>query len=106
MTKLRINDRPAREIEAIYRYIARDSVLGAENVMHAIHSTIEFLRLHPKAGHPTARGTTRMFAVTKYPYLIYYQYLPRFDELRIRSVRHSARRRTVELRESAVEFRV
>jgi hypothetical protein len=47
-----------------------------------------------------------MFPVQRYPYLIFFQYLPRLDELRVLSVRHAARRRTVELREPAVEFRV
>jgi len=106
MTTLRINEWALREIDEIYRYIARDSVQGAENVVAEIYAMIDFLRRYPRAGHGTMRRNTRLFALSRYPYLIYFQYFRRLDQLRVRSVRHAARRRTIELREPAGEFRV
>ena len=106
MITLLINDHVLRQIDEIYRYIARDSVQGAENVVSEIYSTFDLLLLHPRVGHAAMRRDTRVFALSKYPYLIKYAYFPRLREVRIRSVRHAARRRTVELRESAAEFRV
>jgi toxin ParE1/3/4 len=106
LTRKNITEPALLQIEEIYRYIARDSVQGALNVTDAIYRTIDLLVLHPRTGHRAVRRSRRMFAVPDYPYLIYYQYLPRCDELRVFSVRHAARRRTVELREPAAEFRV
>ena len=95
----------SRQISGIYRYIARDSIQGAENVIAAIDAAINLLIRHPKMGRRTLRRNTRMFAVPDYPYLIFFQYMPKLDELRIRSVRHASRRRIVGLRDPEQEFR-
>ena len=55
-------------------------------------------------GHETVSRGLRMFVVTPYPYLIFYRYFPRRDELRVERVRHSARRRPA-LRDEPAEFR-
>jgi plasmid stabilization system protein ParE len=106
MTTLRMSEPASRHIAEIYRYIARDSVQGAANVVTAIDLAIDLLVRFPEAGHRTLRGNSRMFAVPGYPYLIFYQYLRRLDEVRIRAVRHAARRRTIELREPEQAFRL
>jgi plasmid stabilization system protein ParE len=106
MTSLLITGPVYRQIAEIHAYIARDSVPGADNVVTAIHASIDLLRRHPKLGRRALRSNMRMIAVDGFPYLIFFAYFRRLDEVRIRSIRHAARRRTVELREPAVEFRV
>ncbi|HWD26055.1 MAG TPA: type II toxin-antitoxin system RelE/ParE family toxin [Rhizomicrobium sp.] len=106
MTRLRINKHVVRQIDEIYSYIAHGSVQGAENVVREIYAAFDLLLIHPRAGHQALRRNTHVLALSKYPYLIQYAYFPRLDEVRIRSVRHSARRRTVQLREEPAEFRV
>ncbi len=105
MTRLRISEPARRQIDEIYRYISRESLQGADNVVAALDGAFELLTHYPKMGHRSVRGSTRMFAVPDYPYLIYFQYMPRLDELRIRAVRHAARRRVVGLRDGEQEFR-
>ena len=105
MNWLRISEPARRQIDEIYRYISRESLQGVDNLVASLDSAFELLTRYPKMGHRTVRGNTRMFAVPDYPYLIYFQYLPRLDELRIRAVRHAARRRSIDLREPGQEFR-
>lgn len=106
MINKRVTEPALRQIDEIYRYIAPESLQGAQNVVAAIHATIDLLALNPRMGRQTRRRNTRMCVVTDYPYLIFFQYLRRHDELRVTAVRHAARRRLVELREPTPEFRL
>ena len=105
MTRLSMSKPASQQIDEIHRYIAHDSNRGADNVVAALDAAFDLLTRHPKIGRRTLRKNLRMYALPDYPYLIYFQYLPRVDELRIRAVRHAARRRAVELRDPAGEFR-
>ena len=106
MTTLVLSPRAEREIDEIHDFIARDNALAAQKVVDRIHAVIALLVVNPRMGHEALTGDMRMFVVTPYPYLIYFRHFPRLDELRVVSVRHSARRRTVQLREEPAEFRV
>jgi plasmid stabilization system protein ParE len=105
LTRTRITEPALRQIDEIYRYIAPESLQGAQNVVAAICAAIDLLALNPRMGRQTRRRNTRMCVVTDYPYLIFFQYFPRQDELRVKAVRHAARRRIIELREPIQEFR-
>ena len=105
MTKLHFTESATHHVDEIHRFIARDSIQAADNVVHAIYAAAELLVRFPRMGHQSVRRNTRMFVLPDYPYLFCFQYLPRLDELRIRAVRHAARRRAVELRDPQGEFR-
>jgi plasmid stabilization system protein ParE len=104
LTTTRVTEPALRQIDEIYHYIALESLQGAENVVAAIYAAIDLLALNPRIGRQTPRRNTRMYVVTDYPYLIFFSYLRRQDELRVMAVRHAARRRIIELREDAAEF--
>jgi toxin ParE1/3/4 len=71
-------------------YIDEQSPRGATNVKRRIYAVIDLLADHPNSGRVTSKGDLRRFAVTPYPYVIFY----RADStgITIHGVRHAARR--------------
>ncbi len=105
MTRLSILSPALDEIDAIYRHIAQDNLVAAVEVIDRIYEIIEVLVANPGLGRKTRRSGVKQFVAVPYSYVILFRYLPKYDELRVLSVRHGARRRPA-LQEEAREFRV
>ncbi len=69
--KVILAKRAADDIEAIQRYIARESPRGAANVIAAIEAAIGFIAVHPKAC-PRVLPDVRMKMVRPYGYKIFF----------------------------------
>jgi plasmid stabilization system protein ParE len=89
--KLRYRPKALAGIESIHRYLCRRSPQGAENVLAAIHSAIEFIGKNPYAAEATDSMDVRVKLIVDYPYKIFHSAVS--DKIEILHVRHSARRR-------------
>jgi plasmid stabilization system protein ParE len=69
--KLSLAKRAADDIEAIQRYISRESPRGAANVIAAIEAAIGFIAVHPEAC-PRVLPGIRMKTVRPYGYKIFF----------------------------------
>jgi toxin ParE1/3/4 len=96
--------RAALQIDRIYNHIASDNPAAARDVVDRIYKVADFLSTYPNSGRKTVFKDVRMFAVTPYPYVVFFRYVPKRGQIRILDVRHSARRRPA-LQEHAMEFR-
>ena len=104
MTRRIIVPRAARQIDQIHAYIAQNDEKAARDVLGRIHEVLEYLTSYPRSGRKTAAADVSMFAVSPYPYLVFFRYFEARDELQIVAVRHGARRRA-ELQDAEREFR-
>ncbi|MFZ3234442.1 MAG: type II toxin-antitoxin system RelE/ParE family toxin [Stellaceae bacterium] len=80
-----------REIEQIYRYIARFDPRAAENMVREILTVGDSLESFPYRGRAVPRTQLRDTTLA-YPYIIRYRVAA--DHVRILRVRHGARRPT------------
>lgn len=104
MTTRSITAGALRQIAGIHDYIARDSTQSAQRVVDRIHEIIDLVTERPRIGHKMRERGMRMYVVKPYPYIVFYTYLERSDEVRINRVRHAAMRRGA-LQEEPAEFR-
>jgi toxin ParE1/3/4 len=91
-----------RQIDEIYRFIARDNPAAAQSVIDRIYEVSAHVASNPNTGRATVVPEVRMFVVNPYPYLLYFR--KKRNEVRILRVVHAARRRQFELREAARAF--
>jgi len=105
VTTLSILTPALSEIDTIYRYIAKDNPVAAQEVVDRIYEVIDMLTANPGLGRKTRRAGAKQFTVVPYPYVVLFRYLAAQDELRVLSVRHGARRRPA-LQDEARAFRV
>ncbi|HXC57273.1 MAG TPA: type II toxin-antitoxin system RelE/ParE family toxin [Rhizomicrobium sp.] len=94
-----------RQIDEIHEYIARDSANSAQDVADRIQKIIDLVTENPRIGRMTRERGVCSYPVTPYPYVVFYRYNERLDEVRILRVRHAAMRRAG-LQDEASEFRV
>ena len=92
-----------RQTAEIYRYIARDNPLAAQNVVQRILEVAEFVATHPGAGHATTLNGVRAIPAKPYPYVLYFR--RDGSGARLLRVLHAARRRPM-LREEQRAYRV
>ena len=104
MTSRKINDRALRQIDGIFDYIAQRDARAAQKVVDRIHAIIDFVTERPRIGHKTRESGVRTYIVDPYPYVVFYRYSERRDEVQIVRVRHGAMKRAG-LQDEAVEFR-
>jgi plasmid stabilization system protein ParE len=88
--KVRFTPSSLAEIDKILTYIEDHSPQGAGNVQKRIREVISLLGAFPQMGLPARRANLRRFAVSPYPYVIFYQVTAR--EIIIRRIRHTSRR--------------
>jgi plasmid stabilization system protein ParE len=91
-----------RQIDEIYKFIARDSPAAAWSVINRIYEVSAHVATNPNTGRATVVPEVRMFVVNPYPYLLYFR--RKRNEVRILRVVHAARRRQFELREAGRAF--
>ena len=88
--KIRYTRRALRQMTEVLDYIEARSPSGAENVKRRLQGIIDLLAGHPNSGRTTNKGTLRRFAVSPYPYVIFYS--TDATGIVIHGVRHAARR--------------
>jgi toxin ParE1/3/4 len=104
LTEAIFTARAALQIDRTYNHIALDNARAAQDVVDRIYEVADFLSTYPNSGRKTVIKDVRMFAVTPYPYVIFFRAVPKRGQIRILDVRHAARRRPA-LQEPAMEFR-
>jgi plasmid stabilization system protein ParE len=91
--RIRYSPRAARDLDAIYEYLAERSPRGAFNVMAAIFASIEFIRRNPEAAPTIARlAGMRGTIVGRYRFKVFYRILSSESIVEIVHVRHTSRR--------------
>lgn len=103
MRKLSFSPKAAKQVDLIYRYIARDNPAAAQRVIDRIYEVAEHVRANPGGGRATTVRGLRMFVVNPNPYLVFFRDLPNANEVRIVRVFHAAQRRPG-LQDSARKF--
>ena len=93
MRKLSFSQRAAKQVDLIYRYIAKNNPAAAQRVVDRIYEIAEHVRANPGGGRATTVRGLRMFVVNPYPYLVFFRDLPSQNEVRIVRVFHAAQRR-------------
>jgi plasmid stabilization system protein ParE len=93
-----------QHIDEIKAYIAQHDLSASRRVGDRIYEIIGFLTEFPLAGRKTLERDVRALAIKPYPFIVFYRYSKRRDELRIVRVRHGAMRRAG-LADEAQEFR-
>ena len=81
-----------RQVDEIYNYIARDNPVAAKKVVDRIYAIASYLADYPRAGRATDLRDVHVIPALPYPYLIFYRFVPKREEVRILRVRHGARR--------------
>ncbi|MEI9885055.1 MAG: type II toxin-antitoxin system RelE/ParE family toxin [Rhizomicrobium sp.] len=92
------------QIDRIYDYLARHDAGAAQRVVDRIYKIIDLVTERPHIGRRMRERGVRMYVVKPYPYIVFYRYVERSDEVCIIRVRHAAMRRGG-LQEEAPEFR-
>lgn len=87
--------RASADLDAIFRYIEKDSPQNAVSVIEELLDAIDSLEQLPHRyrvleGEPRARSQTRVMPVS--PFLVYYRVLDDQRAVRLITVRHGARR--------------
>jgi plasmid stabilization system protein ParE len=80
------------QLEEIHRYIAQHNRRAAKAVVTRIEDLCEKLGEFPGMGTKTNQPGVRVLPVVRYPYLIFYLFLPAMDEVRILRIRHGRRK--------------
>lgn len=88
-----VRTRAALQVQAIFKYIARDNPAAARRTADAIYDQVERIAQagFGYMGRAGRKPDTR--EVTIYPYIIVYKVDPDRDEIVVLSVVHGARRR-------------
>jgi plasmid stabilization system protein ParE len=93
LRRLSFSSTAAKQVDLIYRYIARDNPAAAQRVVDRIYEIAEHVRANPGGGRATTVRGLRLFVVNPYPYLVFFRDLPGQNEVRIVRVFHAAQRR-------------
>jgi len=83
--------RALADIDDIYRYIEERSPMGARNVVHAIHDSIQAIVEQPYGSVRTNNPDIRVKVVRRYRYKIFYRIVDA-DTIAIIHIRHTSRR--------------
>src|SRR3989344_5764957 len=70
---VRYSPRSRKDIDAIYKWIARDSESVARRVEDAIRLTVQLIGSQPKMGVSTSRANIRRHPMPKLHYAIFYR---------------------------------
>ena len=71
--KVRFTPRALRQLTEVLAHIEVQSPRGATSVKRRLQAVIDILADHPNSGRATSKGDLRRFAVTPYPYVIFYR---------------------------------
>lgn len=88
--KIRWTPKASTQLEAIYDYMADNSLRAAELLVERIHSAIEILEDYPEAGRRGRIEGTRELIVTNSPYIVFYRI--RHETIHILAIIHGARK--------------
>jgi plasmid stabilization system protein ParE len=93
--RVRFTEDAASDVQDIRVYLARDSAVVADRVVHHIGQVISGLRTFPRLGHPGVVDGTLERTVPRTPYVIVYRIDVRDDDqLIILRVYHAAQDRS------------
>ncbi len=70
--RVRLTPRARGDLEDILSYIDERNPAGAKNVKRSIRKTIELIGQYPHSGRLSGEQGTRVVAVGRYPYLVYW----------------------------------
>jgi plasmid stabilization system protein ParE len=88
--RVRYTPRALADLAAILAYIRERHPAGARSVREALEKTVRFIAEYPHVGRRSGEQDTRVVAIGRYPYLIYWGI--EAGELVILHIRHAARR--------------
>ncbi len=94
--KLVLSRRAVRRLTEIADYLADTNPAAAVDAQTTIRASLDLLTRYPYAGRVIGderAATTRVLAVPRRPYLIYYQVNERAERVTVITIRHSAQRR-------------
>ena len=72
MMRVRYTETALRELDDIFRYIAKNSVTGASSVVARVEQMIGQLAEFPHMAQETDLAGVRRFPLGRFPYFIYY----------------------------------
>jgi len=87
--KVRYSRRAVADLVGIADYIREHNPRAALAVEKQIRASIGRLEMFPFSGRPTDDLSIRMFPITRYPYLVFYEVLE--GEVFIHHIRHGRR---------------
>jgi toxin ParE1/3/4 len=88
--RTRWTPKASKQLEAIYNYIADDSLPAAETLVEQIYAAIKVLEVYPECGRSGRIQGTRELVVTNSPYIVFYRI--RRDSVHILAIIHGARK--------------
>ena len=91
--KLVFDDQALADLEAIHRWIARDSPATAKAVVERLFSSTELLITFPFTGHAGRDPDTLEWVVPRLPYIVVYEVDRSLDRVLITAVFHGAQDR-------------
>jgi plasmid stabilization system protein ParE len=86
------SSRASFQLDQIYEYIASDSPEAAEELVRFTRKRVERVAQYPRMGasEPAPRKNRRKLLLLPYPYVV--RYRVKRDEIRILTIRHTARK--------------
>jgi addiction module RelE/StbE family toxin len=91
--KLRWSETARIELDDIFTYLATHYPSTAKTVATRIVQRARLVSSFPFSGLPTAMAGVRSVSIVKYPYVVLYTIDQTNDEVVIRNVRHTARKK-------------
>ena len=91
--KLRWSKTARTELDDIFVYLKAHSPSAAKSVAIRIIQRARLLASFPFSGHPTDTPGVRHVSIVSYPYVVLYMIDHANDEVIIRNVRHTARKK-------------
>jgi plasmid stabilization system protein ParE len=89
--KLRLSRRATSDLHEIIDYLNMQNPGAAKRVRAALEAALNILTSFPNIGVVQQRNV-RKYILPRFPYLIYYSIADREQEIRIVTIRHTARR--------------
>jgi toxin ParE1/3/4 len=78
-----------RDADEIWDFIAADDPDAADRIITRFHEALRSVAEHPKLGRRGRKGSTREFAVSGTPYILFYEVTK--TTIEVRRVIHGAR---------------